>query len=560
MEVHTHGWPEHLSDDAVKKRLQPFMDSLGIEEHTFSCDKFRRQKWANLTFLDVNKAQAFLRKYGEQTLTSTAQPASGPTINGFRNHRPARRVQRRARLQLMGCEIFCSKSNNKQRIDPNAVPGEPNEITLRGLRHAAAERANPTRRIETAKGPVVFEVTSISCGHTAFVGDELVYIPEVEFQDMGVAKFTNQTLLIKLQSHRVIKIPLETVQDLVCSFQHTLTLTLAEEPSFFQDLTELDSLMRQLTLAAGGRFGNSGPTRTRLTALDDQHAKVVSQCLVYQLQISGENLRQKLWSLRNHDVVPAVSFDLLTLRTAPLHLGPSSVAMSKLMTELTIDSRPDQLPFGILFQLQALAVNAYYHPGTVLALLKQLRKVFVEDKILGRRALSVGAMKKLMKDTPWPKPHGDSSMFEVQAIVEYLREVEDKMASHEGFRQALMGPTQNLALVHRVTVTPTRTTLHGPELEAKNRILRKYPNHHEYFLRVQFCDENGEDLYFNPKIGNDKVYDRFREVLRKGVLIAGRKYEFLGFSHSSLRSHSAWVRCSCFLPPSPSISLTVILI
>lgn len=547
MEVHTHGWPEHLPEDAVKKRLQPFMDFLGIEEHTFSCDKPRRQKWANLTFLDIGKGHLFLRQYGEQFLPSTAPTATGPPINGFGNRRRPRGAQRRAGLQLMGCDIFCSVSNSRQRIDPSAVPGQPNDITLRGLRHAAAEKANPTRRVETAKGPVAFQVTSISCGHTAFVGDELVYIPEVEFQDMGIAKFTNQMLLIKLDSRRVIKIPLETVQDLVCSFQHTLTLTLAEEPSFFQDLSELENMMRQLAISAGGRLGNSGPTRTRLTALDDQHAKIVGQCLVYQLRVTGDNLRQKLWSLRNHNVVPAVSYDLLTQRTAPLHLGPSSVAMSKLMRELVVDAHPDQLPFGILYQLQALATNAYYHSGTVLALSKQLRRVFLADRIAGRRPISVGAMKKLMKVTPWPKPHGDPSMFEVQAIVEYLRETEDTMTSHEAFRQGLMTPTQNLALVHRVTVTPTRTTLHGPELEAKNRILRKYPDHHEYFLRVQFCDENGEDLYFNPKISSDKVYDRFREVLRDGVVIAGREYKFLGFSHSSLRSHSAWVRCSCFL-------------
>lgn len=561
MEVHTHGWPEHLSEDAVKKRLQPFMDALGIQEHTFTCDKPRKQKWANLTFLDADKAVSFLRKHGQQILPQ-AQPVGGGSaingfgnqINGFNNQSRPRGVQRKARLRLMGFEIFCSTSNNKQKSDPNAAPGQPNEITLRGLKHAAAEKANPTRRIETAKGPLVFAVTSISCGHTAFVADDLVYIPEVEFQDTGVAKFTNQTLLIKLESHRVIKIPLETVQDLVCSFQHTLTLTLAEEPSFFQDLGELDSLMRQLAISAGGRPTNLGPTRTRLSALDDQHAKVVGQCLVYQLRVADDDLPRKIWSLKKHDVVPAVSYDLLTLRTAPLHLGPSSVAMSKLLKDLAIDAHRDQLPFGILFQLQALAVNAYYHPGTVLALAKHLRKVFLADKIAGRRPISVGSMKKLMKETPWPKPHGDPSMFEVQPIVEYLREVEDKMASHEVYRQGLAAPTRNLASVHRVTVTPTRSTLHGPELEAKNRILRKYPNHHEYFLRVQFCDENGEDLYFNPKVSNDKVYDRFREVFQKGVVIAGRKYEFLGFSHSSLRSHSAWVSpLNCFELPLSTI-------
>lgn len=545
MEVHTHGWPEHLREDDLKKRLQPLMDSLGIHEHEFSCDKSRKQKWANLTFLNVNQAQSFLQKHGEQTFPTAANGTSGAAVNGFGYQRRTRGAQRKARLQLMGYDIFCKKS--KQQRNPNAVPGKPNDITLRGLRHTAAEKANPTCRTEVGNGPEVFQVTSLSCGHTAFVGDELVYIPEVEFQDMGVAKFTNQTLLIKLESRRVIKIQLETVQDLIRSFQHTLTLTLAEEPSFFQDVSELEASMRQLSIEAG--FGKQSflPPRTRLSALDDQHAKIVGQCLVYQLRVTGENLERKLWSLKNHDVVPAVSYDLITQRTAPLHLGPSSVAMRKLMKDIAIDAYEDQLPFGILFQLQALACNAYYHPGTVLALAKQLRKVFSADKTAGRRPITVNAMQQLMKNTPWPKPHGDPSVFEVQAMLEFLRESEDMMASDELFRQGLMAPTQNLALIHRVTVTPTRITLHGPELEAKNRILRKYPNHHEYFIRVQFCDENGEDLFFNPNISYEKVYERFKNVFRQGLQIAGRKYKFLGFSHSSLRSHSAWVCSRCLL-------------
>ncbi|KAK2610062.1 hypothetical protein N8I77_003519 [Diaporthe amygdali] len=543
MEVHTHGWPEHLSEDAVKKRLQPFMDCLGIEEHAFSCDKPRRQKWANLTFLDTNDAHAFLQKHGQQCLPPMGQSESHLAVNAFSgNQRRPRGVRRKARLQLMGHDIFCFKSN-RQSV-PNDVPGRPNDITLRGLKHAAAEKARPTRRIEIEKGPEVFQVTSLSCGHTIFVGDELVYLPEVEFQDVGVAKFTRQTLLIKFESHHVIKIPLETVRDLVCSFQHILTLTLAEAPSFFEDLGELDSLLRQLTISRGGQIGGPGPTRTRLCALNDQHVKVVGQCLVYQLRVTGTDLQRKLGSLKHHEVVPALSYDLITQRTAPLHLGTSSLAMSKLLRELAMYAYSDQLPFGILFQLQALAFNAYYHPGTVLALAKQLCKVFIVDRIAGRRPISVAAMKKLMKDTPWPKPHDDPSLFEVQAIVEYLREVEDKIVSNKLFRQGLLAPTRNLALIHRVTVTPTRTTLHGPELEAKNRILRKFPNHHEYFLRVQFCDENGEDLYFNPKVSNDKVYERFREVFRNGIHIAGRAYNFLGFSHSSLRSHSAWFSAS----------------
>ncbi|KAG8162744.1 hypothetical protein KVR01_007222 [Diaporthe batatas] len=538
MEVHTHGWPRHLAEDAVKKRLQPFMDVLGIAEHTFTCDKPRNQQWANLTFLDVSKAEAFLHRHGTEFLPPRGHAGTASMVNGYGNHRRQKGVQLRARLQLMGCDILCSKS--KPKSIPNAVPGKPNDITLRALKHAAAEKNNPTRHIEIAKGPLVFDFASISCGHTTFVGEDLVYIPEVEFQDMGTAKFTRQTLLIKLESQRVIRIPLNTVQDLVCSFQHTLTITLAEEPSFFQGMDQMQDLFRELAISVGGRPPNFGPTRTRLCALDGQHAKVVGQCLVYQIRLSGDGLQRKIRSLKSHEVIPFVSYDLLTLRTAPLHLGPSSRAMSKLMKDLAVDAYPDQLPFGILFQLQAMATNAYFHPGTVLALAKELRRMFLADKAAGRRPISVEAMKKLMKETPWPKPHGDPSMFEVQAIVEYLRETEDKMGNNEVFRQGLMGPTRNLALIHRVTITPTRSTLHGPELETNNRILRKYPDHHEYFLRVQFCDENGEDLFFNPQVSIDNVYDRFKEVFRKGFVIAGRKYEFLGFSHSSLRSHSAW--------------------
>jgi hypothetical protein len=58
---------------------------------------------------------------------------------------------------------------------------------------------------------------------------------------------------------------------------------------------------------------------------------------------------------------------------------------------------------------------------------------------------------------------------------------------------------RNLTMVYKVQVTPSRIIFNGPEPEAKNRILRKFPNHIGYFARVQFCDEDGQDLRFNSK-------------------------------------------------------------
>jgi hypothetical protein len=98
----------------------------------------------------------------------------------------------------------------------------------------------------------------------------------------------------------------------------------------------------------------------------------------------------------------------------------------------------------------------------------------------------------------------------------------------------------NISLVYKVQVTPTTFTLHGPEQEAKNRILRKFEDNTEYFVRVQFCDEDGQDLRFNTKVSNDAVFNRFLNFMNKGAQIGGRQYDFLGFSHSSLRGHSAW--------------------
>ena len=101
------------------------------------------------------------------------------------------------------------------------------------------------------------------------------------------------------------------------------------------------------------------------------------------------------------------------------------------------------------------------------------------------------------------------------------------------------GATELVFMLSPVNL-PACTNMGLLQPEAKNRILRRYPNHTEYFLRVQFQDEDGRELRFNAKVDNERIYKRFRDVLTNGIAIAGRMYSCLGWSHSSLRSHSAW--------------------
>lgn len=535
MEVHFGGIAEHLSAEALKKYLCPIMSTFGITEDGFHCEKFKKLKWANITFLERSQGQAFLQKHGQQHI-----PVKNHSGQGKKNRRVAR-------LNLLGNDVFCSLSNNPKAA-PTATPGDPDPIIVRGLEHATKERLNPTYKIQTDDSTHVFQVTSLSCGHNVFDGDRLVFIPDVEFQDTGIAKFSKRILLIKLDSKRVIRIPLDTIASLVCSFQRVLTLTLSEEPSFFVDCDDfLSSMMQKLGINPGVPGIGNPPTRTRICNLDEQHAKVVGQCLVYQLQVAGADLHKNIKALADHDVVPFVRYDLLTQRIPPIHLGQSSTAMAILMKELAHCTKKSTLPFGILFQLQALAWNAYLHPGTVFALTKKLQTVFRSDTAAGKPLISVGAMKMLSKQIEQSKPYGDASYFDISFIIHQLRNNEKTFRTDPAFRRDLLSPTQNSTLVYKITVTPSRITLHGPEIESMNRVLRKYFNHHEYFARVQFCDENGQDLFFNAKISYDKVYEKFKRVFNDGIQLAGRIYSFLGFSHSSLRSHSSWVGCQLSL-------------
>lgn len=96
-------------------------------------------------------------------------------------------------------------------------------------------------------------------------------------------------------------------------------------------------------------------------------------------------------------------------------------------------------------------------------------------------------------------------------------------------------------MIHRLTVTPAGFYIYRPDPEPMNRVLRKYSTRHHFFLRVQFSEENGEPVRFSSRVSNDSIFEeRFKTVLKNGLSIAGRKYNFFRFSHSSLRAQSCW--------------------
>jgi RNA-dependent RNA polymerase len=60
-------------------------------------------------------------------------------------------------------------------------------------------------------------------------------------------------------------------------------------------------------------------------------------------------------------------------------------------------------------------------------------------------------------------------------------------------------------------------------------------------LRVEFCDEDHLAYRWDREVdGSWFVQRRVGGVLRDGFQIAGRSFEFLAYSHSSLREHAVW--------------------
>lgn len=100
------------------------------------------------------------------------------------------------------------------------------------------------------------------------------------------------------------------------------------------------------------------------------------------------------------------------------------------------------------------------------------------------------------------------------------------------------------AWIHRVDIMPCGYNLEGPEWMGSNRILRMFPEDHDQFLKVSFTEEDLTRIRQNREYEISVIVEqRWGDILSSGVKVAGRRFEFLGFSLSSLKEHSVWFMC-----------------
>lgn len=520
MEAFLRNVPRDLSEDRLKTQLVPVMNILGIRDWT--CEKSRWKNEAWVVFLNESDGNKFLARHEKRTL----HPSNGP-MSSVSANTPSQqsRVPAKPRLHILGVSVFVERSTRK--VDKHV---------LSILRHSRDEKKLATTRDLNAPA-LTFRFDYIACGDNMF--DELEnhslnFVPLAEWAIRGAGKFgpTHLTIGIDGQDYSAaayrMDIPYDKIYDIITTRStNMITLVLVEPPRLYAPFPGSDKMVKWMREKCFQRW--------------PQHSAYVATALVYQIRVFEPNFDILAKAIKSRDLFSVIRHEIgsrpkLTYRAEVDHVW----ALDLLYQSLRED---DILPFGLLFQIQALVWNNYLRPHVGFELLVALRNLASES--LERKIpllVTTDSMKQLFQSIPYPCPGTDPMEFNVHQILDRVQKSELVARKNDPERDPIYGAKAplNQMWVFRATVTPTRILLNGPDAESRNRVLRMFPNYNDHFLRVTFCDEDGQDLTFQLKVSRAVVYDRYREVLKNGIDIAGRKFSFLGFSHSSLRSHSVW--------------------
>ncbi|KAJ9226183.1 hypothetical protein DTO027B5_5867 [Paecilomyces variotii] len=511
MEIFVHHLPDQLHAKHIENEFRPLLRQFGI--HTFACRTHSRRGHATLTVPDAEKAQAFLNMY-----------PSGP----MGKRRPQNQT-----LKIMNRIIYVQKS--KFPVDEFLVAALQEEE--RNRRNLAIQRTSTSENRVAPKKKRSFFIISISCGVFDYAGDTPVFVEHFNLQQHGSITFGKHALraTVKCPPHTNLKGNFEVEFDystfampiyLGGSMSPSMTFSCKGAPRLYNkppdDLSQIFSLM-----GLSNAPGNREPQRRRISQLGDGHNIIVSTCFTYRFFLRDASDLQQVRNLSQERHIPRMD------RWHDVKVFPD-MSYSEQLGRFLIVLSTEKFPFQIKYQLQMLVWNG------VLPIKSVLRLFPFMTNLLSRAGVGMAAkvLQELPNNLEYPGPEVESSEFSIERLIEILTEIESGSYVQSG----KPGRTNdNQIFIHRVSVTPTGIFLYGPYSETKNRVLRKYSTFSDYFLRVEFMDESGDPIRFDPKSNLDEIYDgRFKSIMKSGISVAGRLFEFLGFSHSSLRAQSCW--------------------
>ncbi|PGH06663.1 hypothetical protein GX51_02291 [Blastomyces parvus] len=523
MEIFCQNVPDQVQDTHLKRQFKPVLAPFGI--HCFTCRKLPNGK-AILTIADYNKALKLLDTYGQ---------VGGP--GRVRGHP-------RRRLELFGLTIPIQKGRNapdeyvlraliyeeETRLSRGAVSGN--------VHVQAHHQSAPIKRLKS------FLITSMSCGMWDYHEGNPVFIECYRAGKNGKIAFGKTAVRVALETEHDSIYHLEFTYFNISGSIYTgtlkapsITITAGTAPRLYKtDPTDVLAA-KFVTLAHFQQRRQRGPPpKTRVGHFGGEHESLAGTCFVYRFLLRDPRDLNAVQDLANERHIPPIARWLD-------HRAMYDVSFSTLMERFMAFLSQERLPYRVRFQLQKLVWNGDISPAKAISFASRVQAALGVENL----DIVVQALIKLSQNVNWPSPDVEPSEVGVPALVAtFTAALETAVCEHK-MASTHRQTDPNHTPIHRAQVTPCGIYLDGPYMETKNRVLRRYADHVDHFLRVEFVDESGDPVRYDPRASVDLIFQqRFKGVLKNGINIAGRKFEFLGFSHSSLRSQTCWFVASFY--------------
>ncbi|KAF2500834.1 RNA-directed RNA polymerase [Lophium mytilinum] len=538
MDIFIRNVPILSTTDQLKDFLRASLLQLGVLG--YEVKKIRDKNFAILSLPDPDKANQFLLQYGSGNQSAPARP-----------------------LYFLGYTLNCIASKNR-----------PDEHLMKSLQLADKRTREKQGRPSNSTAPnskgalrTIFTFRTLHCGAWSYQKSLLTFDRYYEDQRAGKIAFGTSSLVVLLP--RNSDLPPCRLDVSYYSIEHVLTgnsaaptisLTLRWPPKIYEDalagdifksngagLEDLSAKLMRFSISPAGLTATVPPfvlpkqdrspkKRFRLSAIAKGHEGTVGSCFVYQVTLLDHRLMEEVVrTIKRRAGIPSHRTSKTYVRRPPTTFVQDYSRLSQVLADYT---RYTPLTFPVRFQLERLALNGILSPSTIHGLIPGLISLVKIHKA-NQVATALG---RLTPDVEFPGPDADPRDFRVDELLERLNH-HTKAAYKEQDESVYkrVEKLEHLALVHKVLVTPCGLLLTGPDPEVTNRVLRKYAKYHDYFLRVTFGDEDATPIHFDARANQERIYHgRFKQILDKGINIAGRTFTFLGFSHSSLRSQSCW--------------------
>lgn len=515
MEIYIPSVPAHVTEKQLKASFLAPLKECGILD--FHCQLPRGKTFAFITVLDPSAGQRFLSLYG----VSRNAPRS---------------VQPRQHVICCGQRLRCLISNKK-----------PIETDIKALMFEASKRAAATVVTAPQHGNQIrkFNISHLHCGMWDYdEKSKLVFQSNFTLSKPGYIVFGQREAILLLGALGTDQTRMDlsyySCDNVTLGEYHapTITFTLQHSPKFYkvegQDV--IVAGMRLLNFGQDvGRKAAAAIRKSRVLGLDEAHQRVAGACRVYQMRLVDGSDLSKVRSLLQSTAKMPTQMTLATGFYYPRE--PFERTLNRLNTYLTDTALYGQMPWSIRFQVDRIARGGYLPPSKVLDLLPAVRRLW-ETKGVDPVA---SALRKVVRRLPVHGPD-TSRQYTVKSLEAELLELADSYDYHAPDNPyEIVKRYQHINLVHRVAITPTGVYLEGPDPEPTNRVLRKYVNHTDHFIRVILTDEDSGAVRYDPMSSQRDVYDvRFRTLLDRSITIAGRAFDFFGFANSALRAHSCW--------------------